>query len=86
MTVEQLRSEVTSGMDIIERWLERGDGCAVYENVAFDSGDFGHRIYLSFGSAAAQLEMEEPPTRMPDIGGIIGWKYQLKDTVSADGV
>lgn len=65
----------------VRGWLERGDGVAVYENVALDSAGLGHRQFVSFGSPAAQLEMAEPPVRMPDIGGSINWKYQLKATV-----
>ena len=64
----------------IRKWLDRGDGVAVYQNVAFDSGDFGHKKFVSFGSKAAQLETDDPPTRLPDIGGQINWKYQLVGT------
>ena len=68
-------------------WLGRGDGVAVYRNVAMDSGDFGHRKYMSFGSKQAQLEPEHceedgtPPTRLPDMGPHINWKYQLEGWV-----
>jgi hypothetical protein len=67
--------------DTVRRWLERGDGVAVYQNVALDSANAGHRQFVSFGSEAAQLEVEEPPTRLPDIGGAINWRYQLEATV-----
>jgi hypothetical protein len=63
---------------IVERWLARGDGCAVYRNEALDSSNLGHRKFTSFGSPAAQLEGDEPPTRLPDIGGQINWPYQLE--------
>ena len=61
----------------ISVWLDRGDGCAVYQNEAFDHSNFGHRKFVSYGSPAAQLEVDEPPTRLPDIGGQINWAYQL---------
>jgi hypothetical protein len=64
---------------ILEAWLNRGDGCAVYENKALDSGLLGHKQFVSYGSPAAQLEVGEdmPPMRLPDIGGRINWAYQL---------
>lgn len=65
---------------LMNRWLSRGDGIAVYRNQALDSQDRGARRFLSFGSPAAQLESAEPPVRMPDIGGVIGWKYVLVGT------
>ena len=64
----------------VQRWLDRGDGVAVYENGAFDSKRFGHKKFVSFGSEAAQLEVEEPPKRLPDIGGQINWPYGLLGT------
>ena len=67
-----------------KKWLKRGDGVAVYENIALDSSGLGHRIFMSFGSKAAQLEMAVPPTRCPDIGNLIGWKYQLVGVVQKD--
>ena len=70
---------------IIERWLSRGDGCAVYQNMALDSANAGHRKFVSYGSKAAQLEVDDsgipdgvPPIRLPDIGGQINWAYQLE--------
>jgi hypothetical protein len=65
----------------VNRWLDRGDGVAVYQNVALDSAGLGHRKFVSFGSEQAQLETDEPPKRLPDIGGSINWKYQLEATV-----
>lgn len=64
--------------DTVNRWLQRGDGIAVYQNVALDSAGLGHRQFVSFGSAAAQIETSEPPQRLPDIGNAINWKYQLE--------
>ena len=64
-------------LDLLNQWLERGDGVAVYENVEFGHPEQGHRKYVSFGSDRAQLPSETPPTRMPDIGDTINWRYQL---------
>lgn len=65
---------------LIERWLERGDGAAVYENHDLGHPEVGEPQITSFGSQAAQLETDEPPQRMPDIGGRINWRYQLVAT------
>lgn len=64
----------------VKRWLDRGDGCAVYRNVAFDSSTFGHRQFVSFGGEQAQLQIPVPE-RMPDIGSAINWKYRLEALV-----
>ena len=65
--------------DLMEkRWLARGDGIAVYQNVALDSSTMGRRKYMSYGSPEAQLEMEVPPQRLPDIGSQINWMFQLE--------
>lgn len=61
----------------VSNWLARGDGCAVYENAALDSSSLGHKQFVSYGSEKAQLEVVEPPTRLPDIGNNINWAYQL---------
>ena len=64
--------------DLMEtRWLARGDGIAVYQNMALDSSTMGRRKYMSYGSPEAQLEMEVPPLRLPDIGPQINWMFQL---------
>lgn len=65
---------------LMERWQARGDGCAVYENQALDSSNAGHRKFVSFGSAQATLETDDPPRRLPDIGGSVHWMYQLVGT------
>lgn len=61
----------------VQRWFDRGDGVAVYENHDLGHPELGHRKFLSYGSADAQLETDEPPERLPDIGGAINWRYQL---------
>ena len=78
LLAEQELSE--SAVAIVHGWLARGDGAAVYRNEALDSGTHGHCVTVSFGSPAAQIELDEPPQRMPDIGDHIGWKYQLLAT------
>jgi hypothetical protein len=66
--------------DVVLRWLARGDGIGVYENHDLGHPDIGHKQFVSFGSAAAQLETDDPPTRLPDIGGRINWRYSLVGT------
>lgn len=61
----------------VNRWLARGDGIAVYSNHEIGHPDLGHRQFVSFGSAAAQLETSTPPDRLPDIGTRINWRYWL---------
>lgn len=61
----------------INRWLGRGDGAAVYTNEDFGHPDLGQIQIVSFGSGAAQLEMDVPPETLPDIGGVINWRYRL---------
>ena len=65
----------------VQRWLDRGDGCAVYENHDLGHPGVGHKQFVSFGSTAAQLETDTPPQRLPDIGNAINWRYQLVGTV-----
>lgn len=83
MTVQQLtRDEVLALVDpashhLIERWLARGDGVAVYENQDMGSPGLGEQQFVSFGSDAAQLETDDPPERLPDIGNAINWRFTL---------
>lgn len=65
---------------IVNRWLLRGDGIAVYVSQAMDSGRYGEHQFVSYGSAVCQLEVSEAqlPKRLPDgIGKMINWAYQL---------
>ena len=64
----------------IERWLARGDGVAVYRNELLGDSQLGMRQIMSYGSPAAQLEIDEPPETLPDIGGRINWRYRLEAT------
>lgn len=64
----------------IRRVHSRGDTVVAYRNEDLGHPDLGSYATLSHGSAAAQLEATqypEPPTTLPDIGGLIGWRYQL---------
>lgn len=70
-------SDAGATIAILNRWLDRGDGIAIYENQDLGHPELGHVQFLSYGSPAAQLETEEPPVRLPDIGGAINWRYQL---------
>lgn len=65
-------------LTLFTRWLERGDGVAVYENLLMGSGNFGHKQFCSYGSQAAQIPTGDdgPPQRMPDIGKP-NWAYHL---------
>ena len=76
---DTMRSMLPPGsIATVNRWLTRGDGIAIYQNVDLGSFSVGHRKFVSFGSTAAQLETETPPTTLPDIGNQIGWRYELQ--------
>lgn len=85
LTVTELKekfaeAEITfEQVTVMTRWLGRGDGIAVYQNQDMGHRDLGLLQFLSYGSPAAQLE-GEPPTRLPDIGGAINWRYTLVGT------
>lgn len=70
----------------INAWLERGDGVAVYRNEDFNSPDRGSHQIASYGSPAAMLETDEPPTTLPDMGGAINWRYQLFGTYRGEAL
>jgi hypothetical protein len=67
-------------MSKINRWLQRGDGVAIYENHDLSHPDLGQCQIVSFGSPAAQLETDVPPEILPDIGSAINWRYVLVAT------
>lgn len=77
--VDDLARELAEigALEKVNTWLLRGDGVAVYEAKAMDRLDLGARKYVSFGSPEAQLEVNVPPQRLPDIGNEINWQYQL---------
>lgn len=70
--------------DTFNRWLERGDGVAVYVNRDMESPNLGHRQFVSYGSGEAQLETSDPPEQLPDIGTAINWRYRLWATYQGD--
>lgn len=65
-------------LSITSNWFARGDGAAIYRNHDLSSSYVGDVQIVSFGSPFAQLEVDEPPQRLPDIGGAINWQYQLE--------
>lgn len=84
MAIELTRDEVLAkleGIDgaaaLIDSWLARGDGAAVYENHDMGHAGLGDVKVVSYGSPEAQLEADYPPTRLPDIGSQINWRYTL---------
>lgn len=73
-------------LDTIGVWLARGDGVAVYEDADLSSPGLGDWKVTSYGSAAAQLETDTPPMRLPDgVGGpgAINWRFVLVGTYRA---
>lgn len=67
---------------IFTKFLERGDGIAMYKNQAMDSKDYGRLVCMSFGSSAAQIESTTPPEKMPDTGQFsTPWAYTLVNTL-----
>lgn len=75
-----MKRDLGFAVTTVNRWLARGDGVAVYENVDFGHPDQGHIKLVSFGSAEAQIEGDAPPKRLPDIGSDINWRYALQGT------
>lgn len=91
MGIDVTSSEVTSPADLkldpehleqVNRWLERGDGIAAYENSDIGHPDLGRRVFVSFGSEQAQIQAEPwdfPPSLPidhPSWG--FGWRYYLR--------
>lgn len=76
--------------DVLEKiapWLARGDGVAVYEDRDLSSPGLGDWKVTSFGSAAAQLETDQPPMHLPDgVGGenAVNWRFVLVGTYRAN--
>lgn len=66
------------------RAFERGDKVLVYENQDLGHRDLGCLKVTTYGSAASMIEASqfpEPPTTLPDIGGDINWRYQLRHII-----
>lgn len=87
-----LEDVIEDHLGVFNSWLRRGDGIAVYENKLIEAPAKHKRgepddqrinadmQFVSYGSPAAQIETEEPPARLPDIGGRLNWRYQLIGT------
>lgn len=75
-----------SDVQTINGWLARGDGVAIYENQDLGHPELGAKQFLSFGSPSAQLEVDEPPQRLPDIGNKINWRYSLIGTYKGEAI
>jgi len=82
MTFKEITADLEDQNSIVtlRRWLDRGDGIALYENHDLGSPLIGHKQWASYGSPDAQLETDTPPLRLRDIGGKINWAYQLIGT------
>lgn len=70
----------------MNKWLERGDGVAVYENHDLGHPEVGTKKFISYGSSVAQLETDTPPNTLPDIGSQINWRYALIGTYKGDPI
>jgi hypothetical protein len=81
MLGEEDRAEVVR---VINKWLARGDGVAVYTNNQLGHPMAGHQQFVSYGSPEALVESPEPPVQMPDVGGAINWRYQLSHTYKGE--
>lgn len=71
-------------LEQVNAWLARGDGIAVYQNHDMSSANLGEVQLASYGSADAQIENQEPPQKLPDIGGRVNWRYQLIGTYKGE--
>lgn len=80
---EEYAPEATA---LMNRWLARGDGVAVYENHDLSHVAMGDVKIVSYGGQMAQLEDTKhdpnPPERLPDglPAGHINWRYTLIGT------
>ena len=68
---------------LVNRWLARGDGVAVYRSQAMDSAWLGHRVFMSYGSPEAQISTTMtnlPPDACPTQSRGMGmaWAYRLE--------
>ena len=70
---------------LVNGWLLRGDGVAVYQNNDFSHRELGTTRLASFGSQEALLPGPTPPDRLPDTGSHINWRYQLIGTYVGRG-
>lgn len=70
---------------LINRWVSRGDGVAVYENLDLSHYELGKAQLVSFGSGESMLPGPVPPVQMPDIGNAINWRYRLVGVYVGEG-
>jgi len=77
--LEQYGDQALDAKNLIERWLSRGDGAAIYTNHDLGSSTVGEPRIVSYGSRNANLEGRVPPVRLPDglPAGAVNWRFQL---------
>jgi hypothetical protein len=78
--IEQYGPDHAPGaLQLIRKWIARGDGAAIYTNHDLGHPHVGEPRIVSYGSPAAQLEVAEPPTQLPDgiPSGAINWRFRL---------
>jgi len=63
---------------VFESWMQDGETwIGIFQNQAFDSGDFGQRVAMAFDNSQFE-EAEVGKTTAPDNkAGGLGWKYIL---------
>lgn len=83
MSVRLMRAEITAQ---VNRWLERGDGIAVYENWDMGHPDLGELRLISYGSGESALKSDTPPNILPDWPGVINWRYSLVGTYRGESL
>lgn len=76
----ELKEYAHDVMQKTDKWLERGDGVAIYRNEAMDSSGFGDLQMISYGSSSCQWDGTDPPLQLPDIGSSVGWRFRLYAT------
>lgn len=74
---------------LINKWLARGDKACLYRNEDLGHRDLGRVTIVSYGSSGAQLEaaqFERPPSKLPDIGNAINWRYRLQGVYAGPSI
>lgn len=66
------------------RWLQRGDGIAVYVNKDLSSSEVGRRKFVSYGGPDAQIPGDRPPEKFP-VMSTTQWAYVLEAVVPRGG-
>jgi hypothetical protein len=80
LVIEWWQDETPKVMAMVDGWLKRGDGAAIYRNSDLGHRDVGLPRIVSYGSPTAQLEVTDPPTTLPDgiPAGAINYRFQLE--------